>query len=146
MARPSRSAAALILSLAAAAAQAAPPAAPLARIEVSFKLDARLTRSLYLGDRWVSPATFRAPPQARPAVVRASARGVDTRGRPLAIAPRWIAADPEMVEVTEGAEGVSITVKRAGESKLRVAFRGITRELTVRAASRGESLAVEIAR
>ena len=36
------------------------------RIEVSSKLDSRLTRSLYMGDRWVSPATFSVRPRGRP--------------------------------------------------------------------------------
>jgi hypothetical protein len=119
--------------------------APVTGIEVSFKLDDRLTRSLFLGDRWVSPATFSAPAQGRTATVRAAVRGVDASGRRVAIAPRWIPADPGMVKVTkEGGGDATITVKRPGESKLKVVFRGVTKELAVRAARRDGGLAVEI--
>jgi FKBP-type peptidyl-prolyl cis-trans isomerase len=125
-------------------AGAAAPAA-LRDIEVSFKLDDRLTRSLFLGDRWVSPATFSAPPQGKTAVVRASVKGVDTSGKRVAIAPRWTPADPRMVQVTKGDGGEArITVKRPGESKLTVAFRGITKELLVKAAKQGGALSVHI--
>jgi hypothetical protein len=114
-------------------------------IEVSYKLDPRLTRSLYLGDRWVSPARFSAPPQGKTTTIQASARGIDASGKRVGIAPEWAPSDPAMVQVKKGASGdVSITVKRAGASKLRVAFQGITKELAVKASSQGEALAVEI--
>jgi FKBP-type peptidyl-prolyl cis-trans isomerase len=120
-------------------------AAAVTGIEVAFKLDDRLTRSLFLGDRWVSPATFSAPPQGKTSTVRASARGVDASGKHVAIAPRWTPADPGMVQVTKGRGGdVSITVRRPGESKLKVAFQGVTKELAVRASRQGGGLAVEI--
>jgi hypothetical protein len=49
------------------------------------------------------------------------------------------------VQVTKGEGGeASIRVKRAGESKLKVAFQGVTKELAVRAVQRGGGLAVEI--
>jgi FKBP-type peptidyl-prolyl cis-trans isomerase len=122
-----------------------PAAAAVERIEVSFKLDDRLTRSLFLGDRWASPARFAAPPQGRTATVTASARGVDATGRRVAIAPRWIPSHPGMVQVTKGAGGeVNITVRRPGESRLAVVSQGITRELVVRASRQGGALAVEI--
>jgi hypothetical protein len=123
------------------------PSSPAAvrEIEVSFKLDDRLTRSLFLGDRWVSPSTFSAPPQAKTAVVRASVKGIDTGGKRVAIAPRWTPADPRMVQVTKGGGGEArITVKRPGESKLTVAFEGITKELLVKASKQGGALAVQI--
>jgi FKBP-type peptidyl-prolyl cis-trans isomerase len=114
-------------------------------IEVSFRLDDRLTRSLFLGDRWVSPATFSAPPQEKTATVRASARGIDASGKRVAIAARWMPADPGMVQVTKGEGGdVSIRVKRPGASKLTVAFQGITKELLVKASKQGSALAVQI--
>jgi hypothetical protein len=126
-------------------ARAASAPAAVSAIEVSFKLDDRLTRSLFLGDRWVSPATFSAPPQGKTATVRASVRGIDATGKRVAIAPVWTSADPRLVQVTKGEGGeASIRVKRAGESKLKVAFQGVTKELAVRAVQRGGGLAVEI--
>jgi FKBP-type peptidyl-prolyl cis-trans isomerase len=124
---------------------AAAAAVAIRGIEVSFKLDPRLTRSLFLGDRWVSPATFSAPAQGKTATVRASARGIDESGKRVGIEPAWIAADPGMVQVTRhGGGDVSITVKRAGASQLAVVFQGITKKLAVEATRRGDGLAVEI--
>ena len=37
---------------------AQPVASDLNDIKVSFKLDPRLTRSMYMGDRWISKTTF----------------------------------------------------------------------------------------
>lgn len=126
-------------------ARPAPTAAALSRIEVSFKLDPRLTRSLYMGDRWVSPATFTPSRQGKTVTVEASARGVDAGGRPVRIEPEWTPADPGMVQITKGrGNGADITVKRAGESTLEVAFRGITKRLAVKASERDGALAVEI--
>ena len=115
------------------------------RIEVSFKLDPRLTRGLYMGDRWVSPGTFTPAPQAKNVTVEASARRVDASGRRVQIEPEWRPGDPGMVEITRGrGDQVRITVKRAGESKVVVAHLGVTKELSIKAAERGEALAVEI--
>jgi hypothetical protein len=123
-----------------------PPAGPLARIDVSFKLDPRLTRSLYLGDRWVSPATYVAAPQRPAATVDVRAGGLDAAGRRVEVEPEWAAADPDMVEVVRGGRGEArVIVKRAGDTTLRVASGPIARQLAIRARQRGETLAVEIA-
>jgi FKBP-type peptidyl-prolyl cis-trans isomerase len=120
-------------------------ASPITGIEVSFKLDSRLTRSLYLGDRWVSPAMFAAPAQGKTSTVSASARGLDASGKRVGIDPAWIPADPGMVQVTKHGGGeVSITVKRPGATKVAVVFQGTAKELAVRASRRGDALAVEI--
>jgi FKBP-type peptidyl-prolyl cis-trans isomerase len=114
-------------------------------LEVSFKLDPRLTRSLYLGDRWVSPPTFSAPAQGKSATVMASVRGVDASGKRVGIDARWKAADPGMVQVSRLSAGdVNITVTRPGASTVAVAFGGITKELGVKASRQGDALAVVI--
>jgi FKBP-type peptidyl-prolyl cis-trans isomerase len=120
-------------------------AAALTGIQVSFKLDPGLTRSLYMGDRWVSPRTYVAQPQGKTSTVEASARGMDATGNRIDIQPEWKPSDPEMVEVKGRGRDVKITVKRAGESKLVVAFQGLTKELAIKASPKGEALAVEIA-
>jgi FKBP-type peptidyl-prolyl cis-trans isomerase len=126
--------------------KAVPAGDGLKEIRISFKVDTRLTRGLYLGDRWVSPSTFVPARQGKTATVEAAADGVDATGKRARIKPEWIAADPGMVEVTRGQGGdVQITVKRAGESKLKVVAQGITKELAIKAVDQGDAIAVEIA-
>ena len=123
-----------------------PTDATLTGIEVSFKVDPRLTRGLYMGDRWISPATYTPINQGKTSTIEASAKGLDARGKRVKISPEWIAADPKMVEVKAGRDNeVMITVKRAGESKLRIVSAGITKELAIKAAKQGNAIAVEIA-
>jgi hypothetical protein len=115
-------------------------------IEVSFKLDPRLTRSLYMGDRWVSPPTYSGvqPGTAFTVEARAQGRG---RGEPIAIAPQWMPSDPEMVTVSPGRGGqVTITVQRSGESTLAVVAHGMTRDLRIKATTvhEGQALQVQI--
>jgi hypothetical protein len=151
--------AALVLALAVSASHAqgrddAVPAAgvrvrpfpPPAAIRVEFKLDSRLTTGLYMGARWVSPPTFSASAAGVGATIDARASGVDARGRPAKIAARWSPEDPEMVTV-EPAEGndVRVSVRREGETVLRVTSGGVTRPLVVKAVRRDEVLRVEIA-
>ena len=113
-------------------------------LQVSFKLDPRLTKSLYMGDRWVSPPTYTGT--SGQDTVEARAQGLDSEGRSVSISPQWIAADPEMVTVSpsQGSE-VKITLKRAGESRLQVISQGVTKELSIKAAVRNNLLEVQIA-
>lgn len=113
-------------------------------IQVSFKLDPRITQGLYMGERWVSPATYTGT--SAQDTVEARVQGTDAKGRPVSISPKWIPADPEMVTVSpsQGSQ-VKITVKRAGESRLQVTSQGVSKELSVKAAVRNNVLQVEIA-
>jgi hypothetical protein len=108
--------------------------APAARpsIQVSFKLDPRLSGPTYGGERWVSPPTYRGA--AAQDTVEARAAAVDAAGRPLQIEVQWTASDPEKVAITptRGAR-VQITAKRAGESVVTVSAGGSSRKLTVKA-------------
>lgn len=120
------------------------PAAPLTDIKVSFKLDSRLTRGLYMGDLWVSPPTYIGA--SGQDTIEARALGIDDKGRPVNIRPEWIPMDTGMVTVTpvRGNE-VKITVRRAGESSLKVAAPGFSRELSIKAtSSTGSSIQVAI--
>ena len=128
------------------AERAVPAGAGLKDIKISFRLDPRLTKGLYLGDRWVSPSTFAPARQGKTATVEVAAEGLDLTGKRAKIRPEWIPADPEMVEVTRGqGDDVQITVKRAGESKLKVIAQGFTKELAIKAVDQGDAIAVEIA-
>jgi FKBP-type peptidyl-prolyl cis-trans isomerase len=122
----------------------AAPVSALAGINVSLKLDPRLTRGLYMGDRWVS-LPYTQVGEGKEVTVEARAEGVDDKGKPVGVSPEWTPADPAMVTVAPG-EGkqVKITALRPGESSLRVSSQGVSRELAVHAAYKGEVLQVEI--
>lgn len=124
--------------------KAAPPAA-LTGITISFKLDPRLTRGLYMGDRWVSPPTYTRVGEEKELTVDARVRGLDSKRTPKNIKPTWAPSDPDMVTVTP-AQGtqVLITVKRAGESSLMVTFGGATKELAIKAVRQNGGLRVDI--
>ncbi|MBI4463519.1 MAG: FKBP-type peptidyl-prolyl cis-trans isomerase [Acidobacteria bacterium] len=119
-------------------------ASALADIQLSYKLDPQLTRGLYMGERWVSPPTYVGT--IGQDIVEVRAQGLDAKGMKLAISPRWIPSDPEMITVTpsEGNE-VKIAVHRPGESKLQVTSQGISKELAIKAEHKSEAIQVEIA-
>lgn len=119
--------------------------AALTDIEVSFKLDSRLTRGMYMGDRWVSLPNFMSVHDGRKATVEARAQGLDAKGGALKISPEWIPEDPEMVTITpgQGAE-VKITVQREGQSKLKVLSSGVSAELVIKATYQADTTQVEI--
>jgi hypothetical protein len=112
---------------------AAPPPATLTRIDVSFKLDSRVSGPTYGGERWVSPPTYSGVQEGYFSV-ETRVRGLDAKGQLVDIDPEWIPADPEMVTVSP-AQGrdVTITVKRAGKSTLRVASQGVSKEFVIKA-------------
>jgi hypothetical protein len=118
-------------------------------IEVSFRLDPRLTKSLYMdmGEGWVSPPiSIYAGAQAGTApTVEARVRAFDAKGLSVDISPEWIPADPEMVRVSpsQGNE-VQITVQHAGQSSLKVASQRVSKNLSIMAWYQGDALQVEI--
>jgi len=125
---------------------AAQHAADLSEIKVSFKLDPRLTRGMYMGERWVSPSIYsRVQEPGKPLSVDARVEGRDANGRPVKIDPQWIASDPDMVAVSAVSSGAfNIVVKRAGESRLKVTAAGVTRELAINAKSGNDAMQVHI--
>lgn len=125
-----------------------PPGQPpeLARIRVFFKLDPHLTQSMYLGDRWVSPPTFTSVRQAgEEYLLEARAEGIDAEGGAAAVSPEWVPSDPTMVTVApRQGEAVRIVVKRAGESRLKVATATRSTELFLKAVAGGGGIQVEV--
>jgi hypothetical protein len=128
------------------AAGAAAATAALADIKVTFKLDPRLTRGMYMGDRWVSLPTYtRIQEPGKPLTVDARVEGRDAKGQPMSINPEWLPSDPGMVDVAPAPGGMAnITVKHAGESRLKIAAGDVYRELHIRAKSENDALQVEI--
>jgi FKBP-type peptidyl-prolyl cis-trans isomerase len=109
----------------------------------SFKLDPRLAGGTYGGERWVSPPTFTGA--AAQDTVEARVEGTGPKGQPVKISPRWTSSNPEMVTVSpEEGSSVKITVKRAGESSLRVTAQGLYRELAIKGTVRNSVMQVEI--
>ena len=121
-------------------------AGPTTGIAVSFKLDPSLTKSMFMGDRWISPPTFTSTLQeGKEITVEARAAGRDAKGRATAITPEWTPEDPGMVTVTPGRGGmVKITVRKAGKSKLKVTSAKISKELSIKATDNGTAIQVEI--
>lgn len=120
----------------------APRLAP-AGLAFSFKLDPRLTRAQYMGDRWIAPPVYTGT--VGQDTVEVSVSGIDAQGRPIPVNPRWIAVDPEMVAVTSRAGNVvTITVKRAGESTLKVATDKFSKDLLIKAKLVDNAMRLEI--
>ena len=141
---------ALIVVLLAGAIQAPQEAtgqatASLTNIRVSFKLDPSITRGMYMGERWVSPPTYTAVQEGKEITVEASAQGFDAKGKPIDISPEWIPEDPKMVAVSPGqGRQVKITVRRAGQSTLRVASQAFSKKLAIKATYQDGATQVEI--
>ena len=128
--------------VAAAHTSAGKPVASGPGISVFFKLDPRLTAQ-YGGDRWVSPPTYTRVGDAKSAVIEARAQA--RAGSNVTAVPQWTASDPNMVQVTpDKGSAVTITVKRAGTSNIRIASGETTKELAVKAETRNNALQVEI--
>ncbi len=127
----------------AVAADRAPPA--YTRVEVSYKIDPRLTRGLYMGDRWVAPRTYSRTEIGASLSIDVRAFGVDALGGSTPISLKWVPEDPEMIAVSPGdGHQVALSVRRAGVSGVELFQAGRSRRLAVRASSNGSSLHVEI--
>lgn len=114
-------------------------------IQISYKLDPRLTSGLYMGERWVSPPTYTCVQAGKSCTVEARAQGLDAKGKPFAISPEWIPEDPDMVTVSpRQGYAVKITVQRAGQTSLKVSSEGVSKELAIKAAYKGDTIQVEI--
>lgn len=112
--------------------QAAQEAVVLKDIQISFKLDPRLTRGQYMGDIWVSRPTYAGT--IGQDIVEAKAAGLDAKGHLISITPEWIPSDPDMVTVSSRqGKDVKFTVRRDGESKLTVISMGISKEINIKA-------------
>jgi len=143
MERSMRTPASVFLLLAIAASPAAPPA--LARLQVSFKLDPRLTRSLYMGDRWVSPPSYTRVQDGKDLIVEAKVHGLNARGEPAPVHATWRSADPEIVTVSRAqGQEVTLTIRRAGRTHIAVAYDDVSSKLAVDAVLHQGVLRVDI--
>jgi len=141
--------AALVLLLSAnsiqAGQEAADTSAVVTDIQVSFKLDSRITRGMYMGERWVSPPSYESVQTGGIFVVEARATVLGNAGTLSTINTAWEAADPDMIEVSphQGMQ-VTITVKSAGQSSLTVSAQGFSKNLTIKARRSDNAMRVEL--
>jgi FKBP-type peptidyl-prolyl cis-trans isomerase FklB len=124
----------------------APPAstASVDRIELSFKRDPRMIDPFRGIGPWVTGSNYTGATAQD--TVEVKAESVNAAGKPAKINPEWSASDAEMVTVSPSqGDDVKITVHRAGESKLKVTYQGLSKELVVRAQYVGKFILFEIA-
>jgi hypothetical protein len=123
------------------------PDSPLSDLKVSFKLDSRLTQSLYMGDRWTSPPTYLQVGAGEGCTVEASIRGLNAQGKAVNTPATWRAADTGMVKVSRPGPGntVKLTVLRPGKTTIEIASQGITKQLPLEARAYGPTLMVGLA-
>lgn len=126
-------------------APADPASREVAGITVSFKLDPRLTKGVYMGERWVSPPTYSRVQDGDSLVVHARAAVRDARGSPVQVSATWTPADSEIVAVAPG-EGheVRLTVRRPGATSVTVAHGERSKTLKVYAVEERGHLRVDI--
>jgi len=122
----------VVLSSSARAQGTAPSTPNITDIQFTYKRDPRMvdpTRGL---GPWVSGPNYGGATAQDTVEVRAE--GVDAAGKPAKISPQWVPSDPGMVTVSprEG-DDVKITVHKAGESKLKITYQGLSKELEIRA-------------
>lgn len=118
---------------------------PEGTIQVEFKLDTRITGSLYMGERWVSPSTYDTVQPGAIFAVEARAQLVDEDGRPLQSDIEWMPADPGVVAVTPGqGNQVTIQIRGAGETSVQVISQGIAKTLAITATYQDDAIRVKI--
>jgi hypothetical protein len=113
-------------------------------IQVSFKLDPRVLKGLYMGDRWAPQVTYssNAAPDVEAVTVAARARAAAAAGK---ASPSWIASDPEMVTISPAQGGeVKLTVRRAGESTVTVSVGELSSTLAVKAVRQADRWRVDL--
>jgi len=121
--------------------------AALTGIEVSFKLDPRHTKGVYMGEGWVSPpiSIYAGAQIGTTPTVEAKVQALDAKGQPVDLSPEWIPADPEMVTVSPGqGNAVMITVRHAGQSSLQVTSQKASKKLSIKAWYQGDAIQAEI--
>jgi FKBP-type peptidyl-prolyl cis-trans isomerase FklB len=113
-------------------------------MHLSFKRDPRMIDPYRGIGPWVTDSNYNGATAQDTVEVRAE--GVDASGKPAKISPDWTASDSEMVTISPGqGDNVKVTVHKAGESKLKVTYQGLSKELVVRAKYVGKFMLFEIA-
>ena len=113
--------------------------------QFSFKRDPRMVDPFRGQGPWVNGTSYTSATAQDS--VEARVEGVDGTGRAAKINAQWIPSDPGMVAVSPGqGDDVTIKVLRAGESKLKVSYQGVSEEFAIRAKYAGKFMLFEISR
>ncbi len=138
---------ALLSVLLAGIVQAAPEATPAGAftgIKVAFQLDPRITRGMYMGERWVSPPTYTMV-QEQKVTIGAKATGLYGKGSEMGISADWNPGNAAMVQVSPSkGEKVELTVLQEGQTDLTVTYAGASKKLSVKAVRQNGNLRVDI--
>lgn len=113
-----------------------------AEFAVQFRIDPRLVSGVYGGERWVSPRTFVTTGNS----VEVRVAAIDDNDSAVPISAKWIPANPEFLTISpEQGRQVTLTVKRFGQSTIRIDAGGISKELAITASANAGAMQVEIA-
>ena len=124
---------------------AGPAGSSVTSIQVLFKLDPRITKGMYMGDRWVSPATFTLMGDEQKCIISAQATGLDAQKKEVAISPTWKPGKASMVQLSSvQGNKVEITVLQEGQTDLTVAYGKVSKKLTVKSVRQNGVLRVDI--
>jgi FKBP-type peptidyl-prolyl cis-trans isomerase FklB len=119
------------------------PAPAVKGIQLSFKRDPRMVDPFRGVGPWVVDSSYQGA--AAQDTVEVRAEGVDAAGKPAKISPEWSSSDTNMVTISPNqGDDVKITVHKAGESKLKVSYQGVSKELVVKAKYVGKFMLFEI--
>jgi FKBP-type peptidyl-prolyl cis-trans isomerase FklB len=135
----------IVVPDAARAQGAAPPAAKgaITGMQLTFKRDLRDVDPFRGIGLWSTAPVYTGA--AAQDTVEIRAEGVDAGGKPARISPEWIASDAEMVTISPSqGDDVSITVHKAGESKVTITYQGISKELVITAQYEGKLMLLHI--
>ncbi len=117
-------------------------------LKVYFKLDSRLTQSLYMGERLVAPDLFTsAVVEGAVVAIEAEARSPDAIGDPRPIAATFTAADAARIGITPaGGDRVTLSINGcSGPSTVTVSGAGLSTLLTVTPICGSDTIYAEIA-
>jgi len=114
-------------------------------LKLSYKLDPRVSKSTYSGERWVSPPVYSRIETGKSVEIEARVQAVDSQGKPVQVTPEWTSADLSVATISP-ARGSQVIIKvlSAGESPVRVAANGVSTEVVVKSSLQNASLSVEI--
>jgi FKBP-type peptidyl-prolyl cis-trans isomerase len=113
-------------------------------IQLSFKRDPRMVDSFRGIRPWVTGSNYTGATAQDSVEVRAE--GVNATGNSVKISPEWSSSDAQMITVSPSqGDTVKITVHKAGESRLKITYQGLSKELVVKAQYVGKFIVFEIA-
>jgi hypothetical protein len=114
-------------------------------LQVQLKVQSITKENFYMGEVWVSPATFTDVQNGKYYVGYARAIGLDVSRNEIDLSPTWESSDPTMVRVTpRSGHRVKLTVVKEGESFLMVKAGSFFKRLAIKSAYRGGAMYVEI--